>query len=268
MADGCNGKIIISRKELDQKYQHLLSCIEKYGKVSVAFSGGVDSTFLLKAATDMFGSQVHAFFARSLLQNKRVEGRVRESCLSFNVNLHVVDFDPLSWPDFVVNNEQRCYHCKTKIYEMFASLCGPAYCLLDGTNADDVKKDRPGLRAIDELGVKTPLLEAGLTKKEVRFLSKDLGLTSWDLPSESCLATRIVCGVPVRQDFLRIVEATERLLLEEGIHGCRVKLDPPKAYLVLPREDIVRFAESPLLEGVVAFLGKNNFTKVFLELSA
>ncbi|MCB2181099.1 MAG: ATP-dependent sacrificial sulfur transferase LarE [Desulfobulbaceae bacterium] len=248
------------------KYRKLLSVIKESGNVAVAFSGGVDSTLLLKAAVDVCGPDTIAFFARSLLQKKAVEERVRGTCRDFGCTLRIIDFNPLSWPDFTENKANRCYLCKKKIYSGFMTSTAERYQLLDGTNVDDLSRHRPGLQAIKELGVKTPLVEAGFTKMEIRALSRKFGFSCWDLPSESCLATRVLQGV-ITPELLKIVDEGERLLAENGFYGCRLRLGPGNAYLTISQGDIVRFAASPLRDKIVAWLAKNTFAKVFLELS-
>ncbi len=250
-----------------EKYNHLLDWLGRHDQVAVAFSGGVDSTLLLKAATEVHGVTVTAFFARSLLQKAAVEERVGGQCRRFGVALRIVDCEPLSWPDFVRNGPDRCYLCKKRVYSRFLSLLPETSVLLDGTNVDDLSRDRPGLRAIKELGVRMPLVEAGLVKDEIRRISREMSLTSWDLPSESCLATRIVGGVALTPEILRAVEEAEAFLGEKGFRGCRVRLDGKTAFVTVSQGDRSRLAQSPLRHDFLKILAKLKYAKVFLDLS-
>ncbi len=250
------------------KYRQLCTILEKYDNVAVAFSGGVDSSLLLKAATEVFAENSVAFFAHSPLQKKDVLPRVEERCRVLGAKLKIVSCDPLSWPEFVVNKEDRCYQCKKNIYGEFIALLPAGYTLLDGTNVDDLSRDRPGFRAIAEYGVKTPLVDAGFTKVDVRGVSRYLGLSCWDLPSDSCLATRVVRGLEIRHSLLEIVEAGEDLLSEKGFVGCRVKIDEGTVFITLAQGDLSRFVQSTLVAEMSSFLAKHKITKFFLDLSA
>ena len=252
---------------LQAKYQGLLEAIKQNGPAAVAFSGGVDSTLLLKAATDVFGAGVIAFHVRTPLQKPRVEERVKGICQLFGCALQIVDLDPLSWPEFVENSRSRCYFCKKRIYAHLTSLLPPGSVLLDGTNIDDLGEDRPGLGAIRELRVSIPLAEAGFVKNEIRTLGRELGLVNWDLPSESCLATRIISGVRITPELLRDVQAAEDFLEGQGFSACRVRLDGCSAFISVSQGDSDRLLGKAQRDDVVNFLGKLNYTKVFLELS-
>ena len=235
--------------------------------MAVAFSGGVDSTLLLKAATDVCGDKTVAFFARSKVQKKDILDRAKQICHDLSCNLQIVDFDLLSWPEFQVNSAERCYLCKGEIYSRFLSLLPEGLCLADGTNVDDLSQDRPGLRAIRERGVKTPLVQAGLTKKDVRNKSRELGLAGWDQPSESCLATRITTGVVISPYLLQVVEEAEQFLVDNGFKDCRVKTDGKAIFLTLSQGDSKRFVNSSSSREMMNFFAKRKFAKVFLDLS-
>ncbi|MFH1215993.1 MAG: ATP-dependent sacrificial sulfur transferase LarE [Pseudomonadota bacterium] len=249
------------------KYRCLLDWFSGRHSVAVAFSGGVDSTLLLKAASVVHGEAALAFFARSSLQKSGVEARVVECCRQFGVTLSIVDFDPLSWSDFTVNGPDRCYLCKKRVYSHFLSLLPQAAVLVDGTNVDDLSRDRPGLQAIKELGIRMPLVESGLAKDEIRSISKELSLASWDLPTESCLAARIVAGVPLSAELLGVVKDAESYLEKRGFRGCRVRLDGASAFVTLFQGDRYRLAQLPLREDFLEILAKLNYAKVFLDLS-
>lgn len=142
-------------------------------------------------------------------------------------NIVEVALHPLIWPEFVANTEERCYFCKRRIYQAFLLELEQKDCavLLDGTNVDDLKSSRPGFRAIHELGVQTPLLDVGLSKKEIRFLAAGFHLANHAKCSNSCLATRIPTGKPVILEKIQRIEKCEDFLLDRGFEGCRVRLE-------------------------------------------
>ena len=211
--------------------ERLRAILQTYGRVALAFSGGVDSSLLLKCALDTLGvGNVLVLFARSeLLTAAEIERAVQwpvENGYAQGVAMEIMEPYPLGWKEFVSNAPDRCYCCKLRMYTMFRERmesCGFS-CLIDGTNVDDLKGDRAGLRAIHELGVRMPLVEAGLDKSEVRALSQQLGLATWKSPSASCLATRIPTGMPITRQRLRHIELLEKELERFGVVGCRVRL--------------------------------------------
>ncbi len=153
------------------------------------------------------------------------------------------------------------------MYSYLTSQLPSGYKLLDGTNIDDLKQDRPGLQAVRELQVLTPLVEAGLSKGEIRSLCREFQLSCWNLPSESCLATRIAGGLAITPELLRDVAYGENFLEERGFFGCRARLDGKSVFITLSQGDSKKFLESGLRDEVINFFAKLNYTKVFLELS-
>lgn len=206
-----------------RKFDRLLSVVAA-NRGWVAFSGGVDSTLLLRAVVEVDPSAV-ALFADSLLQPQVDRENVR--CLAdwLGVQLRLVPMTPLLWPDFVANPRDRCYLCKKSVYRCFQTLLPREALLLDGTNRDDLDSCRPGQRAIDELGVVSPLALAGLPKAEVREMARRLGMPNWNRPSASCLATRIPEGFAILPELLRHVEAGEKLVSAQGFGHVRLRLN-------------------------------------------
>lgn len=182
----------------------------------VAFSGGVDSTLVLKAAGEVRSSSLVALYADSPLQAEVDRENAAQMAARLAVPLQVVSCDPLSRPDFVGNSPERCYLCKQAIFSQFQHLLPSGMVLLDGTNADDLGADRPGQRAVVELGVVSPLVLAGLNKAAVRRLSRWLALPNWNRPAASCLATRIPPGMAITGERLRHIEDCERLVRRCG----------------------------------------------------
>lgn len=250
---------------IQEKNRLLQVFLQQQGQVAVAFSGGVDSSWLLQAAMAVIPTKTIAVFADSVLQKKDVLTRVRRFCRDLGCPLHVCRLSPLAWPEFAVNDDRRCYYCKRRIYQVLAAQV-PGRIIVDGTNVDDLREHRPGLKAIRELGVVMPLVEAGLGKREIRNLARDRGLSFWDLPSESCLATRVKTGYPINSEVLAMISKAEGLLNNMGFHGCRVASDGTDAFITLVDEDISLFRRGvdwPNLEKSLVSLG---FRKVFLDL--
>lgn len=228
------------------KYKKLKALLAQCPGAAVAFSGGVDSTFLLHAACVALGPEnVHALHARSPLLPAADTLRVADTVRSLGCRSSFLDIDPFAWPEFVQNQADRCYHCKKKIYHAFLSAVHPvqAIPLVDGTNQDDLQEDRPGLKAISELHVATPLAEAGLTKKEIRLLSREFGLPSWNAHSASCFATRIGCGEVITKEKIHFVSEAESLLAGMGFFAVRVRLSGQTATIVPLEKDLVRIKE-------------------------
>ena len=215
----------------DQRLLRLQTLLRTHDRLAVAFSGGADSSLLLKVAVETLGPErVLALFAQSELLKAREIARVLNWAMhngyDATLQLEVVVIEPLQWPLFIENGEERCYLCKRAIYEQFLkrSESQGFFTLADGTNFDDLQAHRPGRRAVVELGVITPLADAGLSKADVRALGQEMGLSNWEHPSASCLATRITSGVAITASRLRWVEEAEENLARLGIEDCRVQV--------------------------------------------
>ena len=204
-------------------------------KVALGFSGGVDSAYLLYAALD-HGAQVRPYFIKTAFQPQFELEDARRLCAQLGVELTVVELDVLQIPGVAENPPDRCYHCKRALFNrLWETARRDGYpVLLDGTNASDDAGDRPGMRALRELAVRSPLRECGLTKRDVRMLSRDAGLFTWDKPAYACLATRIPTGQPITARDLAVTEAAESDLFSLGFTDFRVRMVGRSAKIQLP----------------------------------
>lgn len=234
--------------EPDVKFGKLVEILGQYSKIAVAFSGGVDSTVTVHAAITALGrDKVVAFYALSVLNSATAIAGARSTFAGNfpNAAYKELAIDPLLWPEFVLNTEERCYLCKQRMYAVLSEAMVAAQCsvLVDGTNADDLLAKRPGLRAIREMQVRTPLAEVGLTKPEIRSIAHQAGLTNFALPSNSCLATRIQHGEPITEKALRVIEVAEKFLSDRGFSGCRVRPRDNFIIIEVSEKDIAAFVE-------------------------
>ncbi len=198
----------------------LSSLLRSLSPSVLAFSGGSDSSYLLYACRES-QVKVRPVFVKGAFQTERELNRAREFCSSLGIPLEIIHVDVLSDPAIAANTESRCYLCKSKVFRMLLDTADGI--VIDGTNASDDFTKRPGMRALDELGIRSPLRECGLSKKDVSNLSKIAGLPTWNLPSDSCLATRIPTGMTITPDLLERTEKAEAEIREMGFSGFRVR---------------------------------------------
>ena len=233
-------------------------------KAAVAFSGGTDSAFLLWAAKEC-GCEVRAYYGKTAFQPQFELEDARRLASELAVPMTVVEADILSVPEAAANGPQRCYHCKTALFSQLRQTAREdGYTvLLDGTNASDGAGDRPGMRALRELEVRSPLRECGLTKDEVRRLSREAGLFTWDKPAYACLATRIPTGAPITKEDLEKVERAEGALHALGFRDFRVRLFHGAARLQVTEEQLPLVLEQR--EAISSSLGAA-FDGVLLDL--
>ncbi len=261
---------------IENKADRLKAILQGYRQVAIAFSGGIDSSLLLKCALDTLGAgNVLVLFGKSELlkasEIERAEQWLNKHGYTKGIELELVSLQPLSWKEFVNNPEDRCYLCKLRIYTLFRERMEKRgfSILMDGTNIDDLKGNRAGLRAIHELGVKMPLMEVGFDKAEIRRYSQQLGLAEWSLPSSSCLATRIPTGTKITSELLQKIKLCEEGVERFGFAGCRVRLDNNRENAVcveIRGEDFEALLNSSVRLALLRFFQNSGFRKVFLDL--
>ncbi len=257
-----------SEDDLKYKMECLTSAIKVYSSLAVAFSGGTDSTFLLAVAHKVLKKNVIAITAKSQIHPVRETDFAADYTKKHRIEHVIVQSNELEIPEFTVNNRDRCYVCKMNLFPrmMKAALKKGIRDLAHGANIDDLKDFRPGFSAASELGVAAPMIEAGLSKQEIRLLSKKMGLGTWNKPAMACLATRIPYGAPITIESLKMIEEAENALLDLGFTACRVRHHGNLARIELPKEDIERMINGKMRDSVVGKLRKTGYLYVSMDL--
>ncbi|BDV41684.1 adenine nucleotide alpha hydrolase [Geotalea uraniireducens] len=254
--------------ELTEKFATLQRIIREMGSMLIGFSGGVDSTLLLRVAYNLLGDRVVALTATSPTYPESEFQAAEALAREIGVRQLVVESNELAIPGFAANPRDRCYHCKKELLQLCrdrAAALGLAW-VADGSNLDDLGDFRPGREAVRELGVRSPLLEAGLTKAEIRELSRRLGLPTWDKQPFACLASRFPYGTEITLARLRQVGACEEYLRELGFAVYRVRYHGETARIELGEEELERLLAPGVRREVVSFFKKAGFTYVALDL--
>ena len=254
---------------LAEKEQRLRAIVRQLGSALVCFSGGVDSTLLLRVTHDELGDRCLALTAVSETMAQSEQSGSVELATEIGARHEVVRSNELERPGFAANPTNRCYACKTELLEIAvprAQALGLATVLL-GTNVDDLGDHRPGLAAAEERGARSPLVEAGFTKADVRELSRNLGLSTWDKPQLACLSSRFPYGTEITPERLRQVDSFEDGLRALGFRQLRVRYHGAVARLELDSDGMGRVLESGLREQIVTLGRRCGFTFVALDLA-
>src|SRR5436190_18410054 len=252
---------------LADKHDRLREVIAGYGSALVCFSGGVDSTLLLRVAHDVLGDRCVALTAVSITMAASERAAAGELAAGIGARLEVVESHELERPGFAQNPTDRCYHCKAELLGI-ARRRADALALAEvliGTNLDDLGDHRPGLAAADERGARHPLVDAGLTKADVRALSRELGLPTWDKPQLACLSSRFPYGTEITPERLARVDAFEDGLRALGFRQLRVRFHDAIARLEIDATELARIVE--VREAVVALGKQLGFTYVAVDLA-
>jgi uncharacterized protein len=256
------------RESSREKLEALHGQLRTLGSALVAYSGGVDSTFLLKVAHQVLGARCVALLATGPSLAERERASALEIARAMGVQLIVRESRELEDPRYAANSAERCYFCKSSLFAQCARTqkeLGLA-AVLDGTNAEDGGDFRPGLRAAREAGVLSPLADVGLTKQEIRAWSKHLGLPTWNKPQMACLASRVPYGTEVTAQRLKRIGAAEQGLWDLGLRQFRVRYHGPVARIEVAAGDWERLADPALRERMVAAVKRCGFLFVSVDL--
>ena len=254
--------------ELAGKLKKLKDYIAELGSLAIGFSGGVDSSFLLAVAHEVLGDKVIAVTGADASVPEREVKEASQFCSDRGIKHIICRVDPLSEEGYRHNGPDRCYFCKHGIFtevKKIADENGISY-MAEGSNMDDIGDYRPGLKAAAELSVKSPLREAGLTKEEIRLISKAMGLSTWSKPAFACLASRFVYGEEITEEKLHMIDKAEQFLIEHGFFEERVRLHGKMARIEVPAKDIPRLAADEIREAVYEKFKELGFLFVTIDL--
>jgi len=252
----------------DDKLAALRDILRREGSVLVAFSGGVDSTFLLKVAVETLGREAVALTIDSPFSPSGELSSARGLAEKIGARHLVLEMNPLSSAELVANPRERCYLCKLLLMRSCLEVAAREglSAVVEGSNTDDLADYRPGKRALEELGILSPMLEAGLGKGEIRALSREFGLPTWDKPSMACLASRFPYGMEITASGLEMVRQAEDLLAARGFRSYRVRHHGEIARIELPEGELGRLAAGELRREICEGLRGIGFRYVTLDL--
>lgn len=257
-----------TERVLHEKWEQLKNNLQSLGRVAVAFSGGVDSTFLLSVAQDVLGEDAMAITANPHSFPGRELEEARAFCRARGIRHDVYEWNELALDAFCENPPNRCYLCKRELFGKMIEIAREQKIthVIEGSNMDDSGDYRPGMQAVSELGIESPLREAGLYKEEIRRLSKEMGLPTWEKPSFACLASRFVYGERITEEKLSMVEQAEQLLLDRGFRQARVRIHGRMARIEVLPEEFGRLLQGDTREELAATLKSYGFSYISMDL--
>lgn len=253
---------------LEAKKICLVENLQKYNSIAVAFSGGVDSSFLLSMANIVSNGNVLAITAASPVHPEREKNAASKFVKDLGIEHILFYSNELNNRNFTANPKDRCYICKKIIFNDIIKIANKrgVDVVAHGANYDDLRDYRPGLRAADEMGIEAPLLKAEFTKDEIRFLSKEMGLSTWNKPAMACLATRIPYGTPITEDTLKMVEKAEVVLEDFGFPGSRVRCHGKVARLEIDITNVKKMFALEMREKIIKKLKEFGFLHIAVDL--
>ncbi len=253
---------------LEVKSHRLNSILEEMGSLLVAFSGGVDSTFLLGVTSEVLGDKVSALTATSPTYPAREFESAKRLAAQMGVNHVIVESNELLIPNFADNPNDRCYYCKSELFDICrvkANELGLAF-VADGSNTDDLDDYRPGRKAAQELCVRSPLVEAGLSKEEIRYLSCKKGFETWDKPAFACLSSRFPYGTKITKERLERVAFCEDVLCDIGLKQFRVRYHGDIARIEVEMDDLAVFLDEKRRMEIVTKFKESGFIYITIDL--
>ncbi|MBU1036032.1 ATP-dependent sacrificial sulfur transferase LarE [bacterium] len=250
------------------KLNNLRKILSEMRSVLIAYSGGVDSTFLLKAAREELGDRVIAVTVKSEIHHLSEITDAKKMVQKFKVKHLIIDIEILSNKKFINNPKERCYICKKEIFSRISEMAKELNLnfVADGSNYDDLSDYRPGMKAVRELKIRSPLQEALLTKDDIRLLSKEMDLPTWDKPSNSCLATRIPYQDEITLEKLKRIEKAEGFFHDLGIEQVRVRCHNRLAKIEVGEKDLLFLMEEDLRKKIISKLKQLGFIYIALDL--
>lgn len=250
-----------------EKISRLKSILAQNDNLLVAYSGGVDSSLLLKFAYDLLQERAVAITAISPSLSLREREQARQVARWIGARQVEIESHELENPEYLANSPRRCYFCKSEVYSLLVAYAreNGFQVLVDGMNADDLSDHRPGRQAARELGIRSPLQEAGLSKTEIRTLARQVGLPNWDKPAAACLSSRVPYGTLISLEVLSQIEQAEQVLLDYGFREVRVRTHDQTARIEVPSEDIPALINRR--QEILAALKKLGYVYITLDLA-
>ncbi len=257
----------ISDADLSAKLIRLKESLVAMDKIAVAYSGGVDSTFLLKIAYDLLRNKAIGIYVDSPLQPQREKQEAIEVAQLIQAEIYIINLNPLSKPDFKRNPDNRCYFCKGYIFdEILKTATAKGYQnVVDGSNHDDTGDYRPGKKALMERKIGSPLQEVGLTKEEIRFLSKEYDLPTWNKDAYACLASRIPYDVEITSERLNQIDKAEQLLRSKGYRDVRARYYGDEVRIEVRQDQVKKLQQEVKHKDMLKAIIRTGFTRVYIE---